>query len=158
MNREPSAADPTGIDRRVAAPTVPAPPQAPDAEVPATAGRIQRAAAELLDVLAELLTENGLEGTLPGLLAAYAEPAAENQNLAWSPEAGELIQKNAYRALAWVRWRRSGTFDRSLLAWCFSKKPAAELAEWAADAAHHLHATGDPDAYTPPQATDPTPQ
>lgn len=150
-----SAVRPTGIDRRVAALTAPTMPRPPDAKVPATAGRVQRAAAELLDVLAELAAERALDASLPGLLAEYAEPAAENQNLAWSPEVGELIAHNAYLALAWARWRRAGSLNRSLLAWCFANETSTELARWTADAAHHLHATGDPGAYTPSEQPDP---
>ena len=157
MTHEPSAARLSGVDRRVAALTAPAPPTPADAKVPATAGRVQRAAAELLDVLAELVAEGRLPGPLPGLITEHAEPAADNQNLAWNREVGELIEHNAYRALAYVRWRRSGAYNLSLLAWCFTKEPAAELARWLADAAEHLHVTGDLDAYAPPEKPDPLP-
>lgn len=143
----PESPRPIGVDRRVAALAAPAPPTPADAKVPATAGRVQRAAAELLDVLSELAAERALDASLPGLLAEYAEPAADNQNLAWSREVGELIAHNAYRGLAWARWRRTRSPNRSLVDWCFAKEPAAELARWLADAAEHLHATGDRDGY-----------
>lgn len=152
------APGPVAIDPRVAASTTPEPAASRAAgSTPVTAGRLQRAAAEMFEVLGEEFAEQRPESGLLTLLSAYAEAAAEAQDLPWNPEVADGILEAAYRGLQRA-YRRgpSRAPDRSLLAARFDVMAVERQQVWLAQAALWLYGTGDPDAYGPPPGAEPT--
>jgi hypothetical protein len=165
MPRETPAPRPVGIDLRVAALSATA-----DGHMPVTSGRVRRAAAELLDVLADERAEQAEDETreplgeygakdrsaegLLVLIAAYVETAAEAQNLPWNPQVAEAIEAVAFQGLRRTSHVRP-SHDRQVQAAGFDKLPARQQRAWLTSAARYLHRTGDPAAYASPETSDP---
>jgi hypothetical protein len=129
------AADPTGGGYRARPPS----------------GAIQRIAAELLDVLAEELTEAPAETGLLALLASNAASAADAHQIPWNPWIRDGIETAALLGLGLVSMPALKVpLTRKELAYLFATFTTERQVAWLQQAAYALHLTGDPGAYGPP--------
>jgi len=122
-------------------------------------GAIQRLAAELLDVLAEELTEAPAETGLLALLASNAAAAADAHQIPWNPWIRDGIETAALLGLGLASMPAlTIPLTRKELAYLFATFSTERQAAWLKQAAHALHLTGDPDAYGPPIGQHTAPQ